>query len=75
MDENAHTKYRKLLDFCKDLSLCPRGHSVYHDHTTWRVFCFAVSAHAALFRQQFPSFPACEGYDQLLDAIDAALVA
>ena len=25
-------------------------------------------------REQFPSFPACEGYDQLLDAIDAALV-
>ena len=25
-------------------------------------------------RAQFPSFPACEGYDQLLDAIDAALV-
>ena len=24
--------------------------------------------------EQFPSFPACEGYDQLLDAIDAALV-
>ena len=25
-------------------------------------------------REQYPSFPACEGYDQLLDAIDAALV-
>src|ERR1700741_4377356 len=33
------------LDFCRDLSLCPRGHSVYHEHTTWRVFCFADPAH------------------------------
>jgi hypothetical protein len=45
------------LDFCKDLSLCPRGHSVYHEHTTWRVFCFADPAHAALFREKFGGEP------------------
>jgi hypothetical protein len=45
------------LDFCKDLSLCPRGHSVYHDDTTWRVFCFADPAHAALFRERFGGEP------------------
>ena len=45
------------LDFCKDLSLCPRGHSVYHEHTTWRVFCFADPAHAARFRATFGGEP------------------
>ena len=49
--------HRIHLDFCKDLSLCPRGHSVFHDHTTWRVFCFADPADAALFRQRFGGEP------------------
>jgi hypothetical protein len=45
------------LAFCQELSLCPRGHSVYHDRTTWRVFCFADPAHAALFRRRFGGEP------------------
>jgi hypothetical protein len=45
------------LDFCKDLSLCPRGHSVYHDGTTWCVFCFGDAAHAGLFRARFDGEP------------------
>ena len=45
------------LDFCKGLSLCPRGHSVFHANTTWRVFCFAEAAHAAAFRTRFGGEP------------------
>jgi hypothetical protein len=39
--------------FCEDLSLCPRGHAVYHEGQWWNVFCFAEKDHAEKFRQQF----------------------
>jgi hypothetical protein len=32
-------------------------HDGHHDHTTWRVFCFADSAHAARFRKEFGGEP------------------
>jgi hypothetical protein len=31
--------------------------AVYHDHATWRVFCFTDPAHAALFREKFGGEP------------------
>jgi len=49
--------YAITHDFCRDLSLCPRGHSVRHDNTDYVVFCFADPAHAALFRARFGGEP------------------
>jgi hypothetical protein len=40
-------------DFCRGLSLCPRGHSVLRENTTYIVFCFADAEHADLFRERF----------------------
>jgi len=42
-----------LQEFCRELSLCPRGHSVQRDGIEYKVFCFAELAHANLFRAQF----------------------
>jgi hypothetical protein len=39
--------------FCRDLSLCPRGHTVRRDGRYYHVFCFADAAHADLFRAAF----------------------
>jgi hypothetical protein len=47
------TQYRTLHAFCRDLSLCPRGHSVFHGDEWWEVFCFAEQAHADAFRERF----------------------
>jgi hypothetical protein len=35
------------------LSLCERGHSVFHEDRWWLVFCFAEEAHAHAFRDRF----------------------
>lgn len=40
-------------DFCRGLSLCPRGHSVRRGDVEYRLFCFSELAHANLFRAQF----------------------
>lgn len=40
-------------DFCRNLSLCSRGHSVRRDDIEYVVFCFAEPAHAELFRAKF----------------------
>jgi hypothetical protein len=40
-------------DFCRDLSLCPRGHTFRRDDTDYVVFCFADAAHAQRFRERF----------------------
>jgi len=42
-----------IHEFCKDLSLCPRGHSVMRDDEWFNVLCFADPAHADLFMQRF----------------------
>jgi len=47
------TYFRTLQAFCLDLSLCPRGHSVYHEDEWWHVFCFAEEAHAEAFQLRF----------------------
>jgi hypothetical protein len=39
--------------FCKELSLCPRGHAVYDQNQWWYVFCFAQKADAKKFLQRF----------------------
>ena len=45
--------HRIHLDFCKDLSLCARGHRVYHDDKWFDVYCFAVAADAEKFMARF----------------------
>jgi hypothetical protein len=52
-DECRGTHFRTLHAFCIGLSLCPRGHSVFHDDRWWQVFCFAEEAHANAFRARF----------------------
>jgi hypothetical protein len=42
-----------IHEFCKDLSLCPRGHSVMWEDKWYQVFCFKDSAHAARFMVRF----------------------
>lgn len=39
--------------FCRELSLCDRGHSFYRNGTDFSVFCFAERKHAELFRARF----------------------
>jgi hypothetical protein len=38
-----------IHEFCKELSLCPRGHSVMWQDKWYQVFCFKDPAHAARF--------------------------
>ena len=45
--------YKIVHDFCKDLSLCPRGHAVFHDGRWFNVYCFAAAADAETFLQRF----------------------
>lgn len=39
--------------FCQDLSLCPRGHSVFHEDAWFNVYCFAEAANAEEFMTRF----------------------
>jgi hypothetical protein len=45
-------RYAAIHEFCKDLTLCPRGHSVY-DGEWFHVYCFQKQEHAELFKQHF----------------------
>jgi hypothetical protein len=45
--------YKVIHDFCKSLSVCPRGHSVIHEGDWFRVYCFAEPSDAAKFMQRF----------------------
>jgi hypothetical protein len=45
--------YAVVQDFCKDLSLCPRGHAVFHDNQWFNVYCFSDPEHADKFMQRF----------------------
>lgn len=39
--------------FCKDLSLCPRGHTFYQNGGWVNVWCFADETHAEKFKARF----------------------
>ena len=43
--------------FCRDLSLCVRGHSVRHNDISYRVFCFGTAQDATLFSETFGGVP------------------
>ena len=44
--------YKEIDEFCRDLSLCNRGHSVHHDGKWYRVYCFSDLA-GAKFKERF----------------------
>jgi hypothetical protein len=45
--------FKTIHDFCKDLSICSRGHSVLHEGEWYQVYCFAEPADAEKFMQRF----------------------
>jgi hypothetical protein len=45
--------YKTIHDFCKNLSVCPRGHSVQYDGEWFHVYCFAEPNDAETFMQRF----------------------
>jgi hypothetical protein len=45
--------YKNIHEFCKDLSLCPRGHSVFHDGQWFNVYCFSHQTDAETFSRRF----------------------
>ena len=46
-------QYDVKHEFCRNLSLCPRGRSFRRDDQDFLVFCFADPAHADLFHERF----------------------
>jgi hypothetical protein len=46
-----------IHEFCKDLSLCPRGQSVMWEDEWYKVFCFAEPVHAERFMARFGGEP------------------
>ena len=51
--ETMGWRYRFVDEFCRGLSLCPRGHSLYHEDQWWHVYCFKEEADAEAFRKRF----------------------
>jgi hypothetical protein len=45
--------YKAIHAFCEELSLCLRGHAVFHDGQWFNVYCFAVAADAEKFLIRF----------------------
>ena len=45
--------YKAIHAFCENLSLCPRGHSVFHDGRRYNVYCFANPIDADAFMRRF----------------------
>jgi hypothetical protein len=45
--------FHVIHDFCRALSLCPRGHSVNDRRDWYRVYCFAEAGDAASFMGRF----------------------
>ena len=59
LPEDACTgnNYKVQADFCRELSLCPRGKAVIHGDHWWQVFCFSDPIHADAFRERFGGEP------------------
>ena len=51
--QSAGAGYKTIRIFCKDLSLCPRGHAVFHEDEWFNVYCFAEQGDAEKFMQRF----------------------
>ena len=52
-DACTGARYDLVHDFCRGLSLCPRGHYFRRDDVGYNVFCFATKEHAEMFRDKF----------------------
>jgi hypothetical protein len=46
-------QYHVVHEFCRGLSVAPRGHSFRRGDVDYVVFCFGELAHANLFRARF----------------------
>jgi hypothetical protein len=44
--------YKEIHDFCRDLTLCSRGHSLHHDGQWFQVYCFKEAADARKFMER-----------------------
>jgi hypothetical protein len=42
-----------VREFCRNLSVAPRGHSVVKNEEWYKVFCFADPTHADMFLSRF----------------------
>jgi hypothetical protein len=51
--DSRNDGHKAIHAFCDGLSLCGRGHSVFHENQWWNVYCFAESGHAEKFTQRF----------------------
>jgi hypothetical protein len=45
--------YNEIHEFCRDLTLCSRGHALYHDGEWFHVYCFKEPADAQKFLERF----------------------
>ena len=45
--------YKQIHEFCADLTLCARGHSLYHDGQWFHVYCFKEPNDAQKFLERF----------------------
>lgn len=52
-DDVSGQNYKVIHEFCADLSLCPRGHSIHREDRWHHVFCFAEKADAEKFHACF----------------------
>ena len=53
MEASLGPRNHVVHDFCRDLSLCRRGHRVTHGGQRWNVFCFAKEDDAKKFMDKF----------------------
>jgi hypothetical protein len=52
-DKCTGTAWVAIRDFCRTLSLCPRGHYFYRDTIGFNVYCFGQRDHAEQFCDRF----------------------
>ena len=45
--------YNEIHEFCRDLTLCTRGHALYYDGQWFHVYCFKELADAQKFLERF----------------------
>ena len=49
----AGNNFPIIQEFCRPLSLCPRGHFFYRDTIGFDLYCFADRSQAEQFRERF----------------------
>src|SRR5277367_3938041 len=45
--------YNEIHEFCRDLTLCSRGHALHHDGQWFHVYCFKQAVDAQKFMERF----------------------